>query len=234
MGKTSPLTGTGKKAQKAEYKAHKFAAEEYVNEAKHDRSGKRSAKHDIRQIAKGKHLPETDIGKLTKQYQKAYEGTKGMFEDQTNEALHQFQTRIAPSVAQQFGGSEVGTSSALRQALASSGADLQRSLASDFANLRHGIASGTVNQSNQNTLSGLNARLQANQSTLGQPISPIGGGLQPSYNTSQNKGPNGYQQLAGSVIQGGLTALGTMYGGPAGGMAANQVSQWGTNQLGLS
>lgn len=233
MGKTSPLTGTGKKARKAEYKAHEFAAEEFVRESKHDRGNKRAAKHDLRQIAKGKHLPETDIKKLTQQYQQAFEGTQGMFDKQTDEALHQFQTRVAPSVAQQFGGSEVGSSSSMRQALAASGMDLQRSLASDFANMRHGIATGTINQSNQNTLSGLNARLQANAGTIGQPISPIGGGIQNSYNAPSNKGPNGYQQAAGSIIEGGLTALGAYLGGPPGAAAGNQTASWGTNQLGL-
>jgi len=221
MGKTSPLTGTGKKARKAEYKAHEFAAKEYVNEAKHDRGAKRSAKHDIRQIAKGKHLPETDIGKLTKQYQKAYEGTQGMFDAQTQEALHQFQTKIAPSVSGQFAGTNTNSSSAMRQALAASGMDLQRSLASDFANLRHGIASGTVNQSNQNTLSGLNARLMANQSTLGQPISPISGGIQNSYLPSSGGGVS----AAGAGISGALAGAGT--GAKIGSLVPGIGTAWG-------
>lgn len=212
MGKTSPYTGTGKKANKAVDKARKFAAEEYVSESKHDRANKRSAKHDVRQIAKGKHLPETDIKKLTKQYQDAYKGTQGMFEDQTNEALHQFQTRIAPSVSQQFGGSELGGSSAMRQALAAAGVDLQRSITSDYANMRHGIASGTMNQANQNTLSGLNARLQANQLTMGNPITPINQGPVNAYNQKQG----GTSGIGGQLIGGGLGALGAYAGSEAG------------------
>ncbi len=207
MGKTSPTTGTGKKAQKAIYKGQKFSVEEYVREAKHDRGAKRAAKHDIRQIGKGKYLPETDVKKLTKQYQQAYKGTEGMFDKQAEEALHKYQTQIAPSVAQQFGGSEVGTSSALRQALSASGADLQRSLASDFANLRHGIASGTMNQSNQNTLAGLNTRLQAHNMTMGNPISPIGTQVQNSYNQPQQGQPSGLSSALGGAAQGGGSAL---------------------------
>ena len=75
MGKTSPLTGTGKKARKSEYKAHDYFAKEAVRESKENRKYKTGAKKEIQGISKGKHLPETDIKKLTKQYQQAYEGS---------------------------------------------------------------------------------------------------------------------------------------------------------------
>lgn len=58
MGKTSPLTGTGKKAQKAIYKAQKYAAEKSISEYKKMKPHKEAAGKTYKDIAEGKGLPE--------------------------------------------------------------------------------------------------------------------------------------------------------------------------------
>lgn len=260
MGKTSPLTGTGKKARKAEYKAHGYFAEESVRQSKHDRSSRNAARKDIRDVGKGKGLPKYDKVKYEKQslhglqkdFKRAMKGADKIFEPTRQEALANFDQYTTPEVANSYGRESGGGSSALNQAMAAARGNLQRGLAADFAGVQANLANNFLNQreqsrqfgaqfqsgqnqfANQSQLANLNTRLQANSGLMGNPIQPIGGGLQQSYNPSTNKGPNGYQQMAGSIIEGGLTALGTMYGGPPGGIAANKTASWGTNQLGLS
>lgn len=239
MGKTSPLTGTGKKAQKAEYKAHKFAAEEYVKEAKHDRAGKRAAKYDLRQIGKGKGLPKYEKAEYEKQtlhglmkdFERAGRGAEKIFEPIKQEALANFDQYTTPEIANQYGRESGGGSSALNQAMAAARGNLQRSLASDFAGLQANLAQNFLGQreqsrqfgsqfqagqnqfANQSALANLNTRLQALSGTLGNPVQPIGGGLQPSYNPKQAEGSSG---IGGALIGGGLSALGNFAGSKTG------------------
>lgn len=58
MAKTSPLTGTGKKAQKQIYKAQKYAAEQSVKEHKKGQPGREAASKTFQDIAKGKGVPD--------------------------------------------------------------------------------------------------------------------------------------------------------------------------------
>lgn len=58
MGKTSPLSGTGKKALKQVHKAAGFQAKQAVKEAKAAYPYKKGALHGVKQFAKGRHLPE--------------------------------------------------------------------------------------------------------------------------------------------------------------------------------
>lgn len=58
MAKKAAFTGTGKKANKAVAKAQKYAAERYVKEAPRKRQQVKGAEHRIKEIGKGKHIPE--------------------------------------------------------------------------------------------------------------------------------------------------------------------------------
>lgn len=208
MGKTSPLTGTGKKAQKAEYKAHKFAAEEYVKETKANRPIKKGAQKELQGIAKGKHGVTSSVKELNKKLAQsrdyADEFYKPYQEKATAEALKDFERTTQPQIVNNFG--REGNSSALSQALSAARVDLHDRLATNFEGLRTNLAQNTLNQSEQGKLTNLNARLQANSGLMGQPTTPIAGGLQNSYNQKQPAQASGLANAAGGLAQGAGTA----------------------------
>ena len=215
MGKTSPYTGTQKKANKAKAKTEKYFAEESVKQHKHDMPLRKSAQHDLRQISKGKYSPPTDIKGLTKEFEGAqkYAGkaAKEQFKPIQQKAISDYQRYTTPSLAAQY--SPKG--SAAKQALKDSGEDLQRSLANDFAGLKNSIAGNYMNQLSQNRNQDINTRLQSLSGTMGQPISPVSLGMQPAYNPSKG----GTSGMGGTLLQGGLTAAGTYAGSEAGSAA---------------
>ncbi len=215
MGKTSPYTGTQKKANKAKAKTEKYFAEESVTQHKHDKPLRRSAQHDLRQISKGKYAPPTNIKDLTKEFEGAqkYAGkaAKEQFKPMQEKALSDYQRYTTPSLAAQY--SPKG--SAAKQALKDSGEDLQRSLANDFAGLKNSIAGNYMNQLSQNRNQDINTRLQGLSGTMGQPISPVSLGMQPAYNQKQG----GTSGMGGTLIAGGLSAAGQFAGSEAGAAA---------------
>lgn len=209
MGKTSPTTGTGKKAQKAEYKAHKFFAEESVSEAKQNRASKRSARHDMREIGKGKHGLTGSLGELQDKLNRAGKDAEKFYAPIQKNAIKQFEQLYPQEIRNQFGAAagQGSGSSSMNQALSAARVDLQDRLASNFAGFKTNLAQSMLSQSENNKLANLNARMQAHQSTMGGPVSPIGGGIQPSYNQPQQSQPSGASSALGGLAQGGSTAL---------------------------
>lgn len=204
MGKTSPYTGTQKKAIKAESKTRKFKAEEEVKEIKHNRSYKRSAQHDIRQLGKGKYSPPTDVRALSKEFTEAqkYAGkqAKAQFAPIQEKAISDYQRFTQPSQAAQY----APNSSAAKQALKQGNEDLQRTLASDFSNLQNSIAGNYMNQLSGNRNLDVNTRLQSNASLVGQPVQAVYGGH-----------PNAYNQQQASQQQDWGTSIGNLATGAA-------------------
>lgn len=257
MGKTSPLTGTGKKAQKKLYKAQGTLAEMSVAQKKHDEKSRKSALYDLRQIGKGEGLPGYEKTKydkakyekqtlhgLVKDFARAGKGAEKIFEPIKQEALANFEQQTTPEIANQYGRESGSGSSALNQAMAAAKVNLQRGLASDFAGLQANLAGNLLGQreqsrqfgsqfqagqnqfgaqfkagqnqfATQSQLANLNARMQANAGVMGQPINPVFGGLQPSYNQKQG----GTSGMGGALIGGGLGALGSFAGSEAGAAA---------------
>lgn len=215
MGKTSPFTGTQKKANKAKAKAEKFYADESVREAKHNRSYKKSSQYDTRQIAKGKYSPPTDIKQLTKEFSEAQKFAgkvaKEQFKPIQEKAISDYQRYTTPSMAEQYS----ARGSAAKQALKDSSEDLQRSLASDFSGLQNSIAGNMLNQQSQNRTTDLNARMQANNAFMGHPMSPVSLGMQPAYNPSKG----GTSGMGGTIV-GGLLGAGGAYAGSDSGSKA--------------
>lgn len=89
---------------------------------------------------------KSTLNQLVKDFERAGKGAEQIFAPIREQALHQFQTSVLPSVKQAAGASEVKSSSALRQALGASGENLQRSLASDFASLQATLAQNLLGQ----------------------------------------------------------------------------------------
>lgn len=259
MGKTSPLTGTGKKARDSEYKAHKYFAEESVKEHKGNRRSKDAAMKRTEDIAK-KGLPKyekvnykkSSLSDLTKDYERAGKGAKKIFDPIEKEARKNYERFAMPEIANQYGAESGSRSSALNQALQAGQVDLNDRLAANFAGIKANLANSLLQQrensrqfgaqfqsgqnqfANNSQLQNLNAKLQANSTFTGRQTQPLGGGIQNSYNAPSNSGPNGYQQMAGSIVKGGLTALGGIFGGPPGAISANVAAGAVNNQMGLA
>jgi hypothetical protein len=177
MCKTSPLTGTGKKSQKAIYKAQKYAAEESVKEYKRTKGQRETAGKTYEDISKGKGLPKyksetkyeaskykpetkyeaskykqetkydrQGLSDLVRDFERAGKGAERIFEPVKQQALADYQQRVAPAIMGQFGREQGAGSSALNQALAASATNLQRGLASDFAGLQNSVASNLLGE----------------------------------------------------------------------------------------
>lgn len=211
MSKKSPTTGTGKKAQKAEYKAHKYFAEDAVRESKENRPYKTSAKKELQGISKGKHGVTSSVGELNKKLSRSREYAEQYYaplqEKTTQQALKDFERTTQPQIVNNFGRESGAGSSALQQAMAAAKVDLHDRLATNFEGLRTNLAQNMLSQSEQGKLMNLNARLQSNQGLMGNPVSPIGGGIQNSYLQPQQGQASGVANAAGGLAQGGGTAL---------------------------
>lgn len=214
MGKTSPTTGTGKKAQKAVYKAQKYAAEEFVKENERKKPLKKSSEQDLKKIAEGKTGLTANPKKLLDIYRSVEKDAGKIFSKHRETALDSFNQYNVPETVNQFGRETGSGSSALNQALAASKNTLNRQLASDFSTIQSGLAQNLMGQSQNAGLANLNARLQANSGIMGNPMQPITG-IQPSYN--QPKG--GTAGMGGTLLAGGLSAAGSFAGSEAGAAA---------------
>lgn len=168
MGKTSNLTGTGKKNLKKQQKAQGHLAEQAVKEAKALYPHKKSALGDLEKIQKGKGAPEykpktkyepskfkpetnyehRTLTQLTKDFERAGRGAEKIFEPIKQNALAEFHQNVLPGINNSLG-SESKSSSALNQAIAAAGGNLQRGLASDFASLQTNLAGNLLGQREQ-------------------------------------------------------------------------------------
>ena len=207
MGKKSPTTGTGKKAQKAEYKAHKYFAEESVKESKAMKPYKKGAREELEKISKGKHGVTASLGDLQRKLERAGKDADKFYQPIKDQAMQDFKRVTEPGIVNAFGRESGSESSALNQAMAAAQVDLQGRMAADFAGYKTNYAQNLVNQSQQGKLTNLNARLQSNQGLMGNPVSPIGGGIQSSYAQSQPSQPSGAASAAGGLAQGSGAAL---------------------------
>jgi len=212
----SKFTGTQKKAQKKIAKIQGKMAELAYQQAKQTAPYKKSAANALKQIQKGRHLPETSITNLLKTYEKAGRGAEKLFEKQKEERLAEFDQYVQPDVVNRFGRESGAGSSALNQALAAAKTNLSRQLSSDYEQLRNNLAMNLMGQQYQGKVAGLNARLQSSGALFGQSISPqFAGALESPYmqKTGQSSG------VGGQLLGGGLAALGSFAGSEAGAAA---------------
>jgi hypothetical protein len=226
MGKTSSLTGTGKKNLKKVQKAQGTLAEISVEQAKHGEKYRKSSQHDLRQIAKGKGIPKYEHLTLhgqEKDLKRAGKGAEAFYAPIKEQAIKNFDQYTMPEVSDRYGRESGGGSSALNQAMAAARGNLQSQLASDFAGYKTNMAQNMLNQreqsrqfGNQSQMQNLNARMQALGSGMGQQIQPSFQPMQSQYLQKQQEGSSG---IGGSLIAGGLGALGSWAGSGAGSAA---------------
>jgi len=222
----SAKTGTEKKATKAAY--HSAKAREKIA-----LPGYKKGIKELEGILRGKHAPTTSLDELMERFQRAGQGAADIFAPIKEQALHEFQTNTLPQVAQQFGASDVGGSSALRQALAASRENLQRSLAADFAGLQTNLASSFLNQSEGNKISALNARLSSASGLTGQGVNPVLANIagQPSYLSHQGTTSLGKRigaaalPIAGAALGSFIPGAGTIAGATLGASLGGTTGQ---------
>lgn len=227
MAKTSSLTGTQKKANKEVAKAVGHQAKESVKQSKTAAPYKKSALKSLEKIQSGKDVPKYEarsLSQLQKDFSKAGRGAEKIYAPIREQALQDFQQNVAPEITGNYGQGTAG-SSALFQAQNAAKANLQRSLASDFASLQTNLASNLLGQreqqrqfGNQSQLQALQQRLAASGGLLGHNPQSQFNPLQSQYNQPQQKGPG----LGGTLIGGGLGALGSFAGSEAGSAALIQ------------
>ncbi len=154
----------------------------------------------------------------TQQASEAYKGFlpggKGA-EAITQQAQQQYKQNTIPSILNQFG-SGSKTSSALNQALAASGSDLNTNLASMLSKLQLDAASGL-------------AGLGSNQQSIGLGT--------PAFAFQEQQRP-AWQSWVSPAIQAAGTVGGAYLGGPAGAAAGNKggelVANWLAHKSGFS
>lgn len=240
MGATSSKTGTQKKFAKKELKNVGKLQEEAVKDVFRLRPFTREARRRTEDIAKGKHGVRSGVGELSEALEKSTKKAGKLLEPirkaTESQAVSNYQKYLQPTIASTFQGGGTARSSAMQQASANALADLQYKLGSDFARMQTELGQNILNSSQQGKLTNLNARLQANAPFTGAQVpNPITGlGASNPYMQSGNRGPNSTQALIGTGLEAGLTALGTAYGGPAGGAGANQGAKFINNKLGLT
>lgn len=213
----SALTGTEKKAKKAEINFQKELRQDYKQEFRAKRGLRRFAGKALKDIAMGKKGPSTKISDLMKDFKKTQKFAEKHFEPIKKQALSEFHQHTIPGISSALG-SESKSSSALNQALAASGENLQRSLASDFANLQTNLGQNFLQQQEQGKLQKINAMLSAGGAGLGQQAIPqgVGLGMAPSYLAKGNN-PGVGRRIGSSLAQGALGGLGGfLVGGPVG------------------
>lgn len=133
----------------------------------------------------------------------------GAFEAFERPYYENFEQNIAPAIAERYAGLGTGggalSSSAFNSSLAQAGRGLQTDLAAQRGNLQMQALPHALNYANQpyeNTLRGVTA----------------------DQNSRQNIHRPATQGFAQPLLQAGLTAAGTAFGGPLGGMAASGLS----------
>ena len=206
----SALTGTEKKAKKRDIKFTQKLQDEYLREHEAKRGVRRHGAKAIADIAKGKGGPTTSIKDLMKDFKKSEGMAKKYFEPIKKQTLSEYHQNVVPGINTEFG-SESKSSSALNQALAASGENLQRSLASDFAGLQMNLGQNLLQQSEQGKVQRLNAMLSAGGAALGQQISPQMSGFQNANQYLPKSGsPNQGQRITSSLLgglQGGVSGF---------------------------
>lgn len=268
------LTGTEKKGKKAEIKHAKAVNKLSQKDLEKRLPYNESARHALKQVQKGRHLPKYEQVKykpetkyeaqnlkdIVKDYERAGRGAEKIFAPIQQEALHNFQTGILPSIQAAHGAQagDVKTSSALRQALSAAGSNLQRSLSSDFAGLQANLAGNLFNaRENQrqfgaqfgNQQEQFGAQFGASQNQFGtqNQLAGLNARMQAAGNLSGSPINPQYTGLAQQpsylahsdspslirkIMAGGSTAVGGILGGMAGGPAGAAAGVTAGNAIG--
>jgi hypothetical protein len=213
MGKTSKYTGTQKKAQKAEAKYVKKAAEVGVKDLEKKQPYVERARKRTEKTAFGKNRIPESLTDIMRNHERAGKGAEKIFAPIKEQAISDYQRFTQPSLALQHG----PASSALKQAKSQASIDLQRGLSSDFARIQNDLANNLTNQSYGNKLSNLNAQMQSNAQLMGQAPGPVISGLSSQSPYRDSKGDT--SGMGGTII-GGLLSAGGQFAGSTAGSAA--------------
>ena len=198
----------GKEQAKTVKSGQKMAIKKEELAAKSFKTGQKG----IEDILAGKGAPRHELGDLQRRMERAGEGAEKFFAPIQQRAERDFSQRIAPEIVSQYGGG-AKSSSALNQALASARGQLSENVAADLAAYKQNYAGNLVNMSQQGKLQGLQSRLQASTSAIGQP-SAYTPPLQMPQSSLQQYGPLATGVLGG--IGGGIV------GGPGGAVTGFQ------------
>jgi hypothetical protein len=185
---------------------------------------RKESRNQLEKLMEGKYLPETDLKKLGKDFQKAYgdvyhllrdkykvkdyDFVEDIFEPQLKtmekEARKGFERYTVPETLSQYG-ADAKSSSALNQALAAAGKDLQLGLAGLRAQsipqqAQYGLEQARLNEQQRQFGAGLLAdqrsqSLAYGQGLLGMSQQNIGTGLQSRLASASTGLGQGYQPL---------------------------------------
>jgi len=168
MGFSSGKPEKVKVSSKTQEKAAKAGLDEFLK----GKGLRRDARSQIGKLLEGRYLPDTSISDLGKGLQKSLKYTRGAFDPMKQEARQEFQQSTLPEILNAFG-ADAKSSSALNQALATAGKDLELGLASRFAPMEMGLAQQLLNMRQQNKAVGLQSMLGAASVGMGQGYQPL-------------------------------------------------------------
>jgi len=204
MAKESPLTGTGKKAQKKVQKSQAVIAEEAAKDTLRKRHFNRVGRRKAEELLETK-FRSGSVKDLVKDFGRIQKGLTPYFDKQKENQLAEFQQNVLPNITQAYG-SGGGQSSSLKQALAAAGTNLQRQLSSDYQNLSLNLGQNLLGMRNQGEIARNTAQQQAVGLLTGQPINPqFSGAFNPKFVETGQGGSNvgGVASGLGNLAEGG-------------------------------